>query len=154
MLVNLAAGLLLCAMSAHAGLDLKPISPDEPADYTFNQRFSVDTALRGAKQLESILASFRKLTEKARRKLDPTTLKEIGNTDGETQTIAFANLPRTIQGTVLKQDYLIKKLQYELALEKSKTGQVTAEKVAETEKEYKKAEEAFQALWNGFRIAD
>jgi hypothetical protein len=149
-----AALLVAASTPAMAELHLKPVSPDEPVEYTLNHRLSVESALGAANSLKSILNSFRVLTEKSRGKIAARELKKIGNTARDTQDVGFTNLPRTIEGTLLKQDYTIKKLKYELAQEQSKSGRASATQVAAAKTEYEKSEEAFQKFWNGFGISD
>ena len=140
----------LAAAPNCSALDLKQLHPDEPADYTFNTRFSVENALRSADQVSSIFNSFRKLTDASRGKLPVKKLKEIGNTDSEMQTLGFTNIPGAIKGTLLKQDYQIKKLRYE-ALQLAKAE---PDKLASAQKDFKQAEETFQKYWNSFGISD
>lgn len=154
MSIKLIAALLLGAVLPVHALDLKPRHPDEPADYTFNQRFSAESALRTTGYLRSIIESFRTMTRMTKDKLSAKELKEIGNTDWDIQHLGGPNHTNAVDGTILKQDYLIKKLEYELAVERSKSGKDDAAKVAAALKDYRKAEETFQTFWNKFGIAD
>jgi hypothetical protein len=139
---------------ANAALDLKPRHSDEPAEYTFNKRFSMDSALNTVQHLRSILTSFQTMTRMTKDKLTAKELQDIGNTEWDTQHLGFANHPNVIEGTLLKQDYLIKKLEYDLALERSKSGKVTAEELSKAQKDFKMAEGAFQRFWDKFGVAD
>ena len=149
---------LLCfvfvSLPAHAELNLKPVHPDEDADYTFNQRFSVQDSLSTLNQINSALESFRKLTELSVGKIPEEKLKEIGNTGWEIQNLGFMNWGGAIKGTLYKQDYLIKKLEYELALEKAKNGKTNKDELLTAEKAFNEAEKKFQAFWNSFSIGD
>jgi len=138
----------------HAELDLKPVHPDENAEYTYNQRFSTENALQRLKQIESALQSFTQLTDISRNLISKDKLKKIGNTEGDIQTLGFMNWPGAIKGTILKQDYLISKLRYDLAQKKLKLGEINSEEVLAAQKEYEKAEREFQAYWNSFGVGD
>ena len=152
----LSALILIASFCApgEAALNLKSLHPDEPAEYTFNTRFSIENALEVVDKLGPMLVSFRKLTEATRGKLTAKQLKAIGNTEADTQSLGFTNAPRAIKGTLLKQDYLIKKLRFELAVQQSKTDPLAVEKATAAEKEYLEAEKTFQNFWNSFKIAD
>ncbi|MCX5909442.1 MAG: hypothetical protein NTY64_20300, partial [Deltaproteobacteria bacterium] len=50
---------------AHAELKSSPIHRDEPAEYTFETRFSLDMALLSLQKIQASLQSFQKLTEEA-----------------------------------------------------------------------------------------
>lgn len=146
--------IMAISFPAHAELDLKPVHPDESAEETFNQRLSIENALRSLGGIESALKSFAELTQAARGKFSKEKLKAIGNTDADVQTLGFMNWPGTIKGTILKQEYMLKKLNYELAQKKLKLGEINKEELSAAHKEYKKAEENFQAFWDSFGIGD
>jgi len=48
--------------SAYGEWQLRPIHPDEPAEYTYEKRFSLDMALSSLQNMCSSLISFRTLT--------------------------------------------------------------------------------------------
>jgi hypothetical protein len=146
--------ILAVSLPAYAELDLKSANPDESAKYTYNERFSSKQSLESLAEIKSALDSFRKLTEASVNKLSKEKLDKIGNTGWEMQNLGFRNHTGAIEGTILKQEYLIKKLTYELAQRKLKSGEIKQKELLETEKEYKKAEKQFQAFWNTFHIAD
>jgi hypothetical protein len=146
--------LIALAVPAYGETGLKPVHPDESADYTFNERLSVNNSLESLAAVKSALASFRKLTAAATGKIPRERLAEIGNTGWEIQNLGFVNYVETIKGTLLKQDYLIKKLRYELAQQKSKSGEITGKDLLEAKGEFEKAEKQFQGFWNTFGVAD
>lgn len=139
---------------AYGQLKLRPIHPDEPVEYTYEKRFSLDMALSSLRNIQASLESFRTLTEEAKGKISGKRLKEIGNTDWETQHLGFKNMPGCIEGALRKQDYLIKELRYQLAKEKLNQKAITEAELLETERAFKQAENSFQAFWNTFGIAD
>jgi len=151
--------LIICSIiaisfPAYGDLNLKPVHPDESAEYTYNERFSSKHALDGLARIKSALDSFRKLTEIAAKKISKETLSKIGNTSWETQNLGLVNSVEAVKGTLLKQEYLIKKLTYELAQTKSKSGEINQRDLLEIKREYEKAEKQFQEFWNSFGIAD
>jgi len=151
--------LIICSIiaisfSAYGDVDLKSVNPDESADYTYNERFSSKRSLESLATIKAALDSFRKLTETAANKISKETLAKIGNTSWEMQNLGFVNHVEAIKGTILKQEYLIKKVTYELAQRKSKSGEINQRDLLEIKREYEKAKKQFQEFWNTFRIAD
>lgn len=128
--------------------------PGEPASYTFSKRFSLENALHRIKQIYGALESFLMLTEKSKDRLSKEEMSKIGNTDWATQYLGFYNWVGAVEGTLRKQDYQIKKLEFELAKEKYKTGKIKKEELEQKEVNYKKAEREFQTFWDSFSIAD
>lgn len=151
--------LIICsiiAMSvwAHADLNLTALHPDEDAEYTYHQRFSTQQSLTSLSQISSALDSFRQLTEISADKISKAQLEKISHTGWEMQNLGFHNHGQTIQGTLLKQDYLIKKLMYELGQMKSKSGTPDPKELSVLLTEYQAAEKQFQAFWDSFLISD
>ncbi|MBP7051035.1 MAG: hypothetical protein KBE65_08480 [Phycisphaerae bacterium] len=137
-------------------LDLKPVggSGDEPVEYTLHQRFSCDNALKRLGQIESALSSFEQLTEVTRATRVSDTLGEIENLDWETQTLGFPNWSGAIEGTLLKQQYIVAKLQYDLSRERLKQNETSSAEAAKARQEYQQAKQAFLTFWNSFTIID
>jgi hypothetical protein len=146
--------ILAVGFSAYGDLNLKPVHPDEPAEYTYNERFSTGRSLESLNAIQAALDSFRKLTEASEGKIPQKTLAAIGNTGWEIQNLGFPNHVGTVKGTILKQEYLIKKLTYELAQTKAKSGDIGQADLSAARKDYEKAEKKFQDFWNSFRVAD
>jgi len=149
-------GCLLIAITipAYGEVVMKPVHPDEPADSTFNERFSTKNSLENLDAVKSALDSFRKLTAASQGKIPKKRLTEIGNTGWEIQNLGFVNYVGGIKGTLLKQDYLIRKLEYELAQRKAKAGEITGKELLEAKGECEKAEKHFQNFWDTFGIAE
>ncbi|MBU1195253.1 MAG: hypothetical protein KKE62_15870 [Proteobacteria bacterium] len=152
--------LIICsiiAMSsvwAHADLNLTAGHPDEDPEYTYHQRFSTPQSLDSLSQINSALDSFRQLTEISADKISKAQMEKIGHTGWEMQNLGFHNHGKTIQGTLLKQDYLIKKLMYELGRMKSTSGSADPKELSALLTEYQAAEKQFQAFWDSFLISD
>jgi len=158
MIGRLLIGVIILPMwftgTAHAETKLQPVHPDEPAQYTYHQRFSLDGALSGLQRIRTFLESFRKLTGEAKGKISQAKLQEIGHTDWETQYLGFDNLVKSLEGTLRKQDLLIKKLQYQLAEEQMKKGTGEEKALEEARKAYEESARVFQEFWEKFRIKD
>ena len=73
---------------AYGELKLQPIHPDEPVEYTYEKRFSLEMALSSLRKIQASLGSFRTLTDEAKGKISGERLKEIGVARGtSTETI-------------------------------------------------------------------
>ena len=145
--------ILFLSITASAELDLKPVR-GESVDYTYNKRLSFDNSLISLKQINSALISFEKLTDASKDKITIEVLKEIGNTELDIQQLGFYNWSKAIEGTLYKQEYLIKKVSYDLALEKFNAKKIAQEELSFAESELKLSEDRFQNWWNSLSIAD
>ena len=130
------------------------VHPDEPAEYTLNERFSVKQSLNSLASIESALDSFRKLTAATAGKLPREKLAAIGNTSWEMQNLGFINHVGAVRGTLLRQDNLLKKTTYELAQIKAKAGEMNQKDLLKIKREYEAADRQFQKFWKEFGIAD
>jgi hypothetical protein len=119
-----------------------------------NERLSVRHSLESLAAIESALDSFKKLTATAAKTMLKEQLAEIGNTGWEMQNLGFVNHVQSVKGTLLKQEFLLKKLAYELAQRKSKAGELDQNSLSKFKQEYENAEKEFQKFWRTFRIAD
>jgi len=146
--------LLFVFSASLPGLELKAKGPGESTDYTLNKRFSFNDVLFRLGQVKSALNSFASLTSAAEGKIAKEELQRIGNVDWETQNIGFPNWLTGIEGALRLQNYEIKKLQYELAFEKSKQGELDANEVAKFRKLFEDEEASFQKFWVSFRVVD
>ncbi len=151
--------LLVCSIIATSALaygeaTLKPVHPDESAGYTFDERLSTERSLESLATIESALDSFRELTKAAAHKIPKERLAEIGNTGWDMQNLGFVNHVEAVKGTILKQDYQIKKLTYELAQRRSKSGEIDQKGLLKIKAEYEKADKRFQEFWSAFGIVD
>jgi Spy/CpxP family protein refolding chaperone len=142
------------ASSAKAELKLRPVHPDESVKYTYENRFSLESSLESLQQIQGYLKSFQVLTEETKAKVSRQKMKEIGNTDWETQNMGFRNFPRGIEGTLRKQDYQIRELRYQLAKEKFKQKVIGEKELAEAKQAFEEAEKSFQTFWDKFGISD
>lgn len=133
---------------------LTPVHPNEPASETWNQRFSLLNALDRVQQIRQALDSFSKLTESSRSQMPPAQLSQLGNTDLESQTLGFQNWVGTVEGTLKKQNYQIKRLELELAEKQYQDGEISKMVLEQKKLEYQQATREMQQFWNTFRIAD
>ncbi len=150
----LVCSIIVTGVLAYGEPPLKPVHPDEPASHTFEERLSARRSLESLAAIQSALDSFRELTKASAGKIPEKKLAEIGNTGWEMQNLGFVNHVETVRGTILKQDYLIKKLTYELAQRKLKSGEIDPKSLLEVQGEYENAEKRFQEFWSAFGIAD
>ena len=117
--------------------------PDE-----FERGYSSNQALQRLTQIRGILESFRQLTQKTRSSLSQPDLQAIGNTGGEMQTIGFHNIPLTIEGTILKQEYQVKQLRFQLAQLRQERAEVSPQEVDRARTEYADATKNLQMFWD------
>ncbi len=135
-------------------LVLPLVHPDEPAEYTFNERLSEENALNSLSQIRNALASFQELTIKVQDVLEMETLHEVGNTDWEVQNLGFFNWMNAAEGTIKKQDYQIKKLELALARKQYQDGEIDQASLVLKEKSYATAKQNFQEFWKSLQIGD
>lgn len=109
---------------------LKPVHPDEPAETTFKQRFSLDNALARVGQI-----------------------RESSTATGE-GAMAMSNWTGAIEGTLMKQDYLAKKADFELAKYQFRDKEIAKEEYDKREAAFRKAEADFKTFWEDFGISD
>lgn len=109
---------------------LQPVHPDEPASVTFNERFSLDNSLTRIGQL-----------------------RDVAPKEGE-EAMAFGNWLGAIEGTLRKQDYLIKKAEFELAKVQLRDKQISQQEHDQRQAAFKKAESDFKVFWEQFGIGD
>ncbi len=147
--------IMVISFSAAARLDSKPVYADEPAEEkAYSDRLSSDRALRDLERIESALKSFTRLTDASRSIFTKEKLKERGNTGSDVQTLDFMVWPGIIKGTILRQEYTIKRLQYDLSLKRFKLGEINKEEVSAAQKEYQKAAQKLQTFWNTFGVVN
>jgi hypothetical protein len=122
-----------------------PDGLDGPVEFA---RYSADTALRRLDQMREFLASFSTLTERARDLIAPEQLRDVGNTEPTMQTVGFRNIPLEIEGVLLKQEYQLRQVEYELAQARRALRQVGPDTVVRSRDEYAKATRRFQEFWD------
>ncbi|MGD1914050.1 MAG: hypothetical protein ACFB2X_25390 [Rivularia sp. (in: cyanobacteria)] len=137
-----------------ADLPLQKVHPDEPINDTLQQRFSFENSKGRIKQIDGALNSFRTLTEKSKPALGSKAVSIVGNTDWETQNLGFNNWLGAVEGTLRKQDYQIKKLEYQLAQKQYEDKAISQAILNQKQAAYRQAKEDFQAFVNSFSVAD
>ena len=126
----------------------------QAVDNLDNDRFSLANALTGVQYINDWLKSFRGLTKLTADRVSPEEKQQVGNLGWEVQNLAFYNWVKSVEGTLCKQEYEIRKLEYELALEQNASGKVSQTEVAEKEKSYQEARNNLQSFLTKFHIAD
>lgn len=114
----------------------------------FNANFSSDQALQRLAQMRSFLASFRGLTEQVRGQLSSAQLDKLGNTGRDMQTIGFHNIPLTVEGTLLKQDYQLRQAQYQIAQLRRERGDISEQELEKARATFAAATSRFQTFWD------
>ena len=109
---------------------------------------TIAEALGRLEQMRGFLSSFNRLTDRARSLLNEAELRTIGNTSGEMQTIGFHNIPLTVEGTLLKQDYQLAQVRFELAQLKYERREISAADLARAREDYSAATRRFQVFWD------
>jgi hypothetical protein len=142
----LVASLALLTITAYAELNLnnnKNLMGEDP-QLVFNENFSYENAVNSISKVREYLKNYLALMEKYND-------YSIRNSGGY---IGFFNIPSFLEGAIHKQNYLLKKTEYELAQYKYKAGEITAADVATAKTAFETAEKDFQKFWDGFRIED
>ncbi len=134
--------------------DLEPIMPDEPVEVTYNERYSVTSALESLSSIRAALISFTQLTEMSKKRLGARKLNSVGNTAWEIQNMGFPNWSSSIEGALYKSDFEIKRLEYELALERQMSGKINPEAVEKRKTALDAAEKRFKKFWSSASIAE
>lgn len=119
-----------------------------------DREFSLDEGLFAVEVTRECLQSFRKLTEEAKGKISKAKMKEIGNTEWDMQVLGFHNHSGTLEGTLKKQDFLIKQLQFELVQCQAKEGSAKEEDVQQARKALEASRKAFQEFKKNFHRKD
>lgn len=81
-------------------------------------------------------------------------MAEIKNTDWEIQYLGFHNWVSTVEGTLRRQDYRIKKLELELARKRYESGEIARRELEQKEIEHEESKREFQRFMDSFTIAD
>ncbi len=68
--------------------------------------------------------------------------------------MAFSNSIGAVEGTLRKQNYEIKRLEFELAKVLFRDGEITKEQPGSKESAYNEAVSDFKAFWKSFGISD
>lgn len=116
--------------------------------------FTAEEAVYRTGQIMGALSSFRLLTEKAEGKISKEEMGNVGNTGWEIQYLGFQNWTNTVLGTILFQEYEIKKLEFKLAGEKMEAGKIDQKDWERKEDEYLAAKNKVQQFLDSYSIAD
>ena len=111
-------------------------------------RYSLDEAVRRLEQMRGFLNSFERLTDRVRNRLGRDELQAVGNTESDMQMIGFHNIPLEVEALMVKQDYQLRQVQYELAQLKYAQGRVDADTLARSKTAYQQATARFQLFWD------
>ena len=135
--------------SALGYLNLQRRHPDaDPGPTEFVEAYSPEKAIQRLDQMRGFLESFRRLTQASRRTVSQKELDAIGNTGGEMQTIGFHNIPLVIEGTILKQDYQLNQLNFQLAQLRRDQAPVSSQELDRARIAYEEATRKLQEFWD------
>jgi hypothetical protein len=130
-------------------LNLHKRHPDaEEGVVEFNTRYTPTAALQRLSQIRGFLASFARLTEHLMGRTTPDDLAAVGITGSEMQTIGFHNIPLIVEGTILKQDYQLKQVEYALAQLKHARKEISTRELDRSRRAYADATKKFQDFWD------
>jgi hypothetical protein len=116
--------------------------------------YSVDYLVSDYERIQGYLRSFSLITEKAAKYLSQAEKSEIGNLDGETQTLGLGNIPRRLKGGIYDLYYIIKKLDFELALKLYEDGEISREDLEMKSSDYIKAKDEYEVMIAGTYFSD
>ena len=116
--------------------------PEEFAEHT------VPDALQRLDQIRRYLAAFNRLIELSRGKVTEAEMTEVSNISNGLEDVGFHNVPLRVEGTLLKQDYQLRQVEYELAQLKRVRGEVTAAEVESARVAYASSTARFQEFWD------
>lgn len=108
---------------------------------------NLQNALKQLTLSKSALDSFRGLTDKLKSQGN-VEINNVEYTGWEIQNRAFVMMMQTIEGTLLKQDSLLKAYQLELMKVQSQISQSGQDKVATGEADYQKSKDMFNQYWD------
>lgn len=143
--------LLLMASSSCWGLDLDklPAHPaDEATSCSWRQRLTLKNALDYTREVKSWLTKFDELAETLPEEMPAEKIKKMNLPKWVTHALEFYNATIVIQGTLLRQNYEIKRLEYELAQERAKHQKDGVSEVNEKKKALAQAEADFMKYWD------
>ncbi|MEN6625352.1 MAG: hypothetical protein ABFD69_03885 [Candidatus Sumerlaeia bacterium] len=147
--------LLFCSSSfAFDPASLPARCPDEPTTYTYYRRFSFESAMESVRYVAGWLDKFRVTVDDLEKRLPPKEFADMKLPGWEYRYLAFGNRAMALEGTLLKQNYEIKKLEYELALERFNQKKVSAGELDLKKNALDKAEQDFLKYWNQLSFAD
>ena len=114
-----------------------------------------ETACDSLVKIRKALGSFGELTEYMDQSVPKEQKVKIGNMGWETQNLGFSNWSNDVEATLMKQNFLIKKLEYELAKEQFESGKkVTKDNVSRLKETYESSEKTLADYLNAFTYAD
>lgn len=127
---------------------------EQSLSYSDSERFSLSQGVKGVQSIDNWLKSFRELTKLTSDRISPEEKQQVGNLGWEMQNLGFYNWVKSVEGTLYQQEYEIRKLEYELALERNISGKVSHAEVVEKERKYQEASNNMQNFLANFHVAD
>jgi hypothetical protein len=122
----------------------------------YDEYFTQEEALESVEHMREALFSFVQLSEhvKSAKLVPEEKLQAMGNTSWETQALGFPNWSTTVEGTLRRKHYELKKAEFELAELRLERGDVAQADCDKAKTAFRKAEKELQKFWDEFGIAD
>ncbi len=130
----------------------RPLSPRQ-STITLNQRLSVDQSIKRVQQVDRVLSRVRQLTANDRAEPANPPPATAALITAETQSLNH-NWVGSVAGTLKKQDYEIKKLEFELAQKQFKDGEIPKTLLDQKQANYQKSARELKSFINSFRMTD
>ena len=154
LLNNIVIVLILMSSVVVGDIEFKDMNyPAGETQETIYNGFTLSKSISNVNRLKDILKEFTAITrliESKKGKVTEKDLRAFKHTTWDVQTIGFSNLISNLKGTLLKQDYQIKKLTYELAIKSNKEQS----KIKLLKSEFIKSEKKMQDYLDNFEIVD
>lgn len=118
------------------------------------QKFTVAEAMQGLQDITSWLNSFRALTQRTGEYLSDQEKIQIGNLGWDMQNIGFNNKVKSLEGTLRVQKWEIRKLEYELAMERNLAGKIPQEALTQAAGQLREAQKDWKDFLDNYHAAD
>jgi len=123
-------------------------------EYKDEGRFALPNALKRLGQIKASLESFKKLTTLSQGKLSKKTLKKVKNTSWEEQKLGFSNWSTAVEGTLIKQSFMIEKLKLQVAQKAFESKEINRNAYEKQKMLLVHAKKRFDTFMNAFKVRD
>ncbi len=120
-----------------------------------DQYLTLEHNIHSVGRMAKALRNFNALLENCHRLLsEEAYLKVMEGVSAAGKNVGFANWPLVVETMLRKQDFEIKKLQYELGKEKLELGKINRSELDQLERVYQEADREFMRFWNNHHLSD
>lgn len=120
----------------------------------YDGSYSIDNIYFSYSYIVKYLDSFKKLTTALVNEITDELKDSIGNLDWDIQTLGFINHPQNVLVGVHEQNFIIKKLDYELAIKKFALNEINIDRLNEKKAIYLNSKEEFEEFTKNVVFAD